>query len=96
MYRCHHDLLPPGLQNNKFTIQSDIHKYDTRQALDLHIDPTNTKLAKNTIKTQGPMIWDSINKTIKIATPSSLSKNPFKNSFSPNMNLMSPPISTLP
>ena len=37
----------------------------TRQALDLHIDPTNTKLAKNTIKTQGPMIWNLINKTIK-------------------------------
>ena len=33
--------------------------------LDLHIDPTNTKLAKNTIKTQGPMIWNSINKRIK-------------------------------
>ena len=65
MYRYHHDLLPPGLPNNKFTVQSDIHNYNTRQALDLHIDPTNTKLAKYTIKTQGPMIWNSINKTIK-------------------------------
>ena len=65
MYRYHHDLLPPGLPNNKFTVQSDIHNYNTRQALNLHIDPTNTKLAKNTIKTQGPMIWYSINKTIK-------------------------------
>ena len=65
MYRYHHDLLPPGLPNNKFTVQSHIHNYNTRQALDLHIDPTNTKLAKNTIKTQGPMIWNSINKTIK-------------------------------
>ena len=65
MYRYHHYFLPPGLPNNKFTIQSDIHKYNTRQALDLHIDPTNTKLAKNTIKTQDPMIWNSINKTIK-------------------------------
>ena len=62
MYRYHHDLLPPGLPNNKFTVQSNIYNYNTRQALDLHIDPTNTKLAKNTIKTQGPMIWNSINK----------------------------------
>ena len=68
MYRYHHDhdLLPPGLPNNNFTVQSDIHNHNTRQALDLHIDPTNTKLAENTIKTQGPMIWNSINKTIKI------------------------------
>ena len=65
MYRHHHDLLPPGLPNNKFTVQSNIHNYNTWQALDLHIDPTNTKLAENPMKTQSPMIWNSINKTIK-------------------------------
>ena len=59
------DLLRPWLPNNKFTVQSDIHNYNTRQAIDLHIDPTNTILAKNTIKAQGPMISNSINKTIK-------------------------------
>ena len=64
MYRYHYDLLPPGLPNNKFTVQSDIHKYNTRQALDLHIDPSNTKLARNT-KTQGLVIWNSTNRTIK-------------------------------
>ena len=63
MYRYHHDLLPPGLPNNKFTVQSDIH--NTRQALQLRIDPTNTKLVKNTNKTQDPMIWSSINKNHK-------------------------------
>ena len=65
MYRYHHILLPPGLPNNKFAFQSDIHSYNTRQALDLHIDSTNTKLAENTIKTQGQIIWNSINKTTK-------------------------------
>ena len=63
MYRYHHNLLPPGLPNNNFAVQSDIHSYNTRQALDLHIDSTNTKLAENTIKIQGPIIWNSISKT---------------------------------
>ena len=65
MYRYHHNLLPPGLPNNNFAVQSDIHSYNTRQALDLHIDSTNTKLAENTIKIQGPIIWNSIHKTTK-------------------------------
>ena len=65
MYRYHHDLLPPGLPNNNFTVQSNFHNYNTRQARDLHIDPTNTKLAENTNKTQGPKIWNSINNIIK-------------------------------
>ena len=56
MNRYHHDLLLPGLPNNKFTVQSNIH--NPRQARDLHIDPTNTKLAENSIKTQGPKIWN--------------------------------------
>ena len=65
MYRYHHNLLPQGLPNNQFTAQSEIHNYNTRQALDLYVEPTNTKLAKNTIKTQGPLIWNSINNSIK-------------------------------
>ena len=58
MYMCryHHDLRPPGLPNNKFTVQSNIHGYKTRQAHDLYIDAT---------KTQDPKIWNSINNTIK-------------------------------
>ena len=50
MYRYHHDLLPPGLPNNHFPTQANIHDYNTRQANDLHVDPTNTKLAQNNIK----------------------------------------------
>ena len=68
MYRYHHNLLPPGLPNNNFAVQSDIHSYNTKQALDLHIDSTNTKLiklAENTIKIKGPIIWNLVNKTTK-------------------------------
>ena len=83
----------PGYQ---IIIQSDIHSYNTRQALDFHIDSTNTKLAENTIKIQGPIIGNSINKTLKIADPLPILKNPLRNKFLPNTTLMSPPTSTLP
>ena len=70
MYRYHHDLLAPGLPNNKLTVQSDIHNYNTRQALDLHIDPTNTEIAENTIKTQKVQWFGTQQiKPLKIATP---------------------------
>ena len=46
MYRYDYDLLPPNLPDIQFTNQSDIHRYHTRQAQDLHIAPTNTSLAK--------------------------------------------------
>ena len=62
MYRYHHDLLPPGLPNNHFPTQANVHDYNTRQANDLHVDPTNTKLAQNNIKTQGPLTWNKLNK----------------------------------
>ena len=65
MYRYHHDLLPPGLPNNHFPTQANIHDYNTRQANDLHVDPTNTKLALNNIKTQGPLTWNKLNIKIK-------------------------------
>ena len=66
MYRYHHDLLPPGLPNNHFSTQANIHDYNTtRQANDLHVDPTNTKLAQNNIKTQGPLTWNKLNIKIK-------------------------------
>lgn len=65
MYRIHHKLLPNDLPTFTFTIRSDIHRYNTRHASDLHIAPTDTKLAENTINTQGPIIWNIMNDNIK-------------------------------
>ena len=64
-----------GSQLIKFTVLSYIYQ---AQALDLHIDPTNTKLAENTIDTQGQMIWNSINKAIRNCCSLFLSKNPLE------------------
>ena len=57
MFRHHRNLLPLDLSSISFINQSDIHNYNTRHVSDLHIAPTNTKLAGNTITTQGPIIW---------------------------------------
>ena len=45
--------------------------------LNRHIVPTNTQLAKNTIKTQGPLIWNTLNTHIK----NSASLDQFKKSL---------------
>ena len=66
------------------------YKYNTRQALDLHIDPTNTKLTTNPMKTQGPIVWNSINKTIKNCHSLVSYKNSLKNLFLPNESNVTP------
>ena len=38
---------------------------DRRMIYILHVDPTNTKLAQNNIKTQGPLTWNKLNIKIK-------------------------------
>ena len=65
MFRYHNDLLPSDLPNNNFVTKSHIHDHYTRQTSDFHINPSNTKLAQNNIKTQGPIIWNKLNTKIK-------------------------------
>jgi hypothetical protein len=67
MYRYDHDLLPRHICDTLFQINADCktHHYDTRQSSDIHINKTSTNLAKNTIKTQGAILWNSINLGIK-------------------------------
>ena len=75
IHRYHYDLLPPNLPDIQFTNQSDIHRYHTRQAQDLH---TNISLAKNTMMTQGPIIWNTLNKSIKNCSSLARFKNKLK------------------
>jgi hypothetical protein len=78
MYRYHNKMLPSDLPNVLFINKSDIHDYNTRQASDFHINPTNTMLATNTITTQGPTIWNSLNCTIKNSVSIAVFKNVLK------------------
>ena len=65
MFRHHRNLLPSDLPSISFINQSDIHNYNTRHVSDLHIAPTNTKLAGNTITTQWSIIWNNMNAALK-------------------------------
>ena len=65
MFRHHRNLLPSNLPSISFINQSDIQNYNTRHVSDLHIAPTNTKLAGNTITTQGPIILNNMNAALK-------------------------------
>ena len=65
IHRHHRNLPPLDLPSISFINQSDIHNYNTRHVSDLHIALTNTKLAGNTITTQGPIIWNNMNAALK-------------------------------
>ena len=78
MYRYNHNLLPPNLPDIQFTNLSDIHNYCTRQAQNLHIISTNTSLARNTMKTQGPIIWNTLNKSVKNCSSLAIFKSKLK------------------
>jgi len=76
MYKFSYKLLP-DVFSNYFTLNSNIHKYNTRQAKNLHQLPINTSLRKFSINVSGPKLWNILPKEIK--SISSLSK--FKYAF---------------
>jgi len=67
MYRHDRSLLPKHISNTLFQSNADCktHRYDTRQSSDIHIDKTSTNLAKNTITTQGAILWNTMKSDIK-------------------------------
>lgn len=68
MYQFYHGLLPCDLlDQNYFTTHSDVHNYNTRYANDIRIGQTNTKLAYNTIRVQGALLWNSLQSSLKNA-----------------------------
>ena len=65
MFKYNYKLLPHDLPATLFTNQYDVHNYPTRHASDLHIALTHSKLAENTIRIQGPLIWNHMNINLK-------------------------------
>ena len=65
MFKYNNKLLPHDLPATLFTNQYDVHNYPTRHASDLHIALTHSKLAENTFRTQGPLIWNHMNINLK-------------------------------
>ena len=66
MYKFNHNQLPPDLLDPNFVKRNvQVHSHETRHALDFYIDPIKTKLAENTIKTQGALFWNSLDGSLK-------------------------------
>ena len=78
MFQFHNNLLPADLLNEDFFYsETPSHQYYTRHAHDLFIKPTNTVLASNTSKSQGPQLWNHL--------PAQLHNSPTLSSFKSGM-----------
>lgn len=88
MYKYNNDMLPPDLLDANFFLNNDdIHKYSTRHADDFHIRPTQTQLARNTIKTQGALLWNSLPVSIKSSPTIATFKHNLKKHLINNYNI---------
>ncbi len=57
----------PNVFNNYFVKRSDIHNYPTRRANDLNLTKNKKCFSDNAVRTSGPILWNSINKSLKMA-----------------------------
>ena len=64
VYSCIHKDLPTPL-GRLFTLNSEIHKRNTRQQADLHTKKCRTTLASQHIESRGPHFWNSLTTDIK-------------------------------
>ena len=58
----------PIVFNNYFVKRSDIHNYPTRRANDLNLTKNKKCFSENAVRTSGPILWKSINKSLKLAS----------------------------
>ena len=78
MYQFHHNLFPDDLlEPNYFTMNNEVHNYNTRGATNIRIGLVNTCLAYNTIRIQGALLWNILPTSLK----NSPSINVFKRSY---------------
>ena len=64
MYRYSMNELPPAF-NNYFKKRSDIHGYKTRHANDLNLTNNKKTFSDRTLRTSGPILWNSLDNSIK-------------------------------
>ena len=78
MYQFHHNLFPDDLlEPNYFTMNNEVHNYNTRGAKNIRVGLVNTCLAYNTISIQGTLLWNTFPTSLKNAP----SINVFKRSY---------------
>ena len=79
MYRFAIDDLPVAFKNY-FSKRSDIHDYPTRHDNDLNLTNNKKLFSDHTIRTRGPILWNSLPTTVK----DSKSANIFELNLKPN------------
>ena len=68
MYQFHHNLISDDLlEPNYFTMNNEVHNYNTRGATKIRVGFVNTCLAYNTIRIQGALLWNTIPTSLKNA-----------------------------
>ena len=55
----------PNAFNNYFTKRSDIHDYQTRHVNDLNLTNNKKAFPDHSVRTGGPIIWNSLEEKIK-------------------------------
>ena len=72
MYQFHRNLFPDDLlEPNYFTMNNEVHNYNTRGATNIRVGLVNT--AYNTIRFQGALLWNTLPTSLKNAPPSMFS-----------------------
>ncbi len=58
----------PNVFNNYLAKRSDIHNYPTRHANDQNLTRNKKCFSDNAVTTSEPILWNSINKSLKLAS----------------------------
>ena len=68
MYQFHHNSFPDDLlEPNYFTMNNEVHNYNTRGATNIRVGLVNTCLASNTIRIQGALLRNILPTSLKNA-----------------------------
>ena len=74
MYKFYNKLLPPQF-NQMFTLNSDLHAYNTRQSALYHLPPARTTLMLKSFTCEFPVLWNNLTPEIQRSTTLSRFKN---------------------
>ena len=64
MYKLNNNLLPCTF-NDYFTVNSNIHNYNTRDAQNLHLPLNRTSCSQSSIVYNGPVLWNNLQTSVK-------------------------------
>ena len=80
MYCYYHNILPSSF-SNFFTLNKDIHKYNTRSSSNVHTIQTRTNYQKHSVKYKGILVWNNLTKSITDIKSFSLFRKKIKTHF---------------